>query len=213
MFLMIMNTKLKLNHMEILSLSKEYYRTSHTTMERLKEPAKSDPPKTVFFKSIEEKGTILDFRNAASHARNVQQIKNIKKTMEELPGDSTLELIDMLKQGNRDKENAFVRKVETSSDPCVVLTTDQQLKDVERFCTNPSQFSILGVDPIFNFWRLLCDSYYIQASPSPNQRRQESSPDWTNPSSPQKRTIQILRALVYHDKAKCKNPKCSSIWY
>ena len=182
-------------------------------MERLKELAKSDPPKTVFFKSIEEKGTISDFRNAASHARNVQQIKNIKKTMEEQPGDSTLELIDMLKQGNRDKENAFVCKVETSSDPCVVLTTDQQLKDVERFCTNPSQFSILGVDPTFNFWRLLCDSYYIQASPSPNQRRQESSPDWTNPSSPQKRTIQILRALVYHDKAKCKNPKCSSIWY
>ena len=96
-------------------------------MERLKELAKSDPPKTVFFKSIEEKGTISDFRNAASHARNVQQIKNIKKTMEEQPGDSTLELIDMLKQGNRDKENAFVRKVETSSDPCVVLTTDQQI--------------------------------------------------------------------------------------
>ena len=64
-------------------------------MERLKELAKSDPPKTVFFKSIEEKGTISDFINAASHARNVQQIKNIKKTMEEQPGDSTLELIDM----------------------------------------------------------------------------------------------------------------------
>ena len=76
--------------------------------------------------------------------------------MEEQPGDSTLELIDMLKQGNRDKENAFVCKVETSSDPCVVLTTDQQLKDVERFCTNPSQFSILGVDPTFNF-----GDYYV----------------------------------------------------
>lgn len=63
-------------------------------MERLKEPAKSDSPKTVFFKSIEEKGTISDF-SAASHARNLKQIKNIKKTMEEQPGDSTLELIDM----------------------------------------------------------------------------------------------------------------------
>ena len=182
-------------------------------MERLKEPAKSDPPKTVFFKSIEEKGTISNFRNAASHARNVQQIKNIKKNHGRATWGFYTRADRHAKQGNRDKENAFVRKVETSSDPCVVLTTDQQLKDVERFCTNPSQFSILGVDPIFNFWRLLCDSYYIQASPSPNQRRQESSPDWTNPSSPQKRTIQILRALVYHDKAKCKNPKCSSIWY
>ena len=88
--------------------------TSHTTMERLKEPAKSDPPKKAVFKSIEEKGAISDSRNAVSHARNVQQIKNMKKTMEEQPGDPILELIDMLKQGNRDKENAFVRKVETS---------------------------------------------------------------------------------------------------
>ena len=70
-------------------LSKEYDRISHTIIEWLKELTKSDPP------SIEVNGTISDFRNAASHARNVQQIKNIKKTMEEQPGDSTLELIDM----------------------------------------------------------------------------------------------------------------------
>ena len=135
-------------------LSKEYYRISHTTIERLKEFFKSDPPKTAFFKSIEEKGTISDFRNAAGHARNIQQIKNIKKTMEEPPRDPLLELINMMKQGNGHKENAFVRKVETSSDPCDALTTDQQLKDVERFCKNPSQFSILGKDPSFNFTTL-----------------------------------------------------------
>lgn len=74
--------------------------------------------------------------------------------MKELLRDPLLELINMLKQGNRHRENAFVRKVETSSDPCVVLTTDQQLKDVERFCTNPSQFSILGKDPTFSFTTL-----------------------------------------------------------
>lgn len=129
-------------------LSKEYYRISHTIIEWLKELTKSDPP------SIEVNGTISDFRNAAGHARNIKQIKNIKKTMEELLRDPLLELINMLKQGNRHRENAFVRKVETSSDPCVVLTTDQQLKDVERFCTNPSQFSILGKDPTFSFTTL-----------------------------------------------------------
>ena len=120
-------------------LSKEYDRISHTTIEWLKELNKSDPP------SIEVNGTISDFRNAAGHARNIKQIKNIKKTMEELLRDPLLELINMLKQGNRHRENAFVR---------VVLTTDQQLKDVERFCTNPSQFSILGKDPTFSFTTL-----------------------------------------------------------
>lgn len=91
--------------------SSEYYRTSHTTMERLKEIANDGPPKTVFYKSIEEKGTISDFKNAASHARNVQQVKNIKKSVQEKPDDPMLELIEMLKHDNRDKQNAFVRKV------------------------------------------------------------------------------------------------------
>ena len=54
-------------------LSKEYYRISHTTIEWLKELTKSDLP------SIEVNGTISDFRNAAGHARNIKQIKNIKK--------------------------------------------------------------------------------------------------------------------------------------
>lgn len=53
-----------------------------------------------------------------------------------------LELIEMLKQGERDPKKAFVHKVETSSNPCVILATDHQLNDIKRFCTNPSQFSI-----------------------------------------------------------------------
>ena len=95
-------------------LSKEYYRISHTTIERSKELTKSDPP------SIEVKGIISDFRNAAGHARNIKQIKNVKKPMKKLLRDPLLELINLVKQGNRHRENAFVRKVETSSDPCVV---------------------------------------------------------------------------------------------
>lgn len=53
----------------------------------------------------------------------------------------------------------------------------------------------------------------MQASPSLTHRRQESSPDWTNPHSQQKGTIQLLQAFIYHDKARWKNPKCASVWY
>lgn len=41
--------------------------------------------------------------------------------------------------------------MDNSSDPCIVLASNQQLQDVERFCTNPAKFSILGVDATFNF--------------------------------------------------------------
>ena len=62
----------------------------------------------------------------------------------------------MLKEDARDPESAFVRKVDNSSDPCVVLATNQQLLDVERFCTNPAKFCVLGVDATFNFGK-----YYV----------------------------------------------------
>lgn len=62
-----------------------------------------------------------------------------------------LELMEMLKHENRDAEKAFGRNAETASDPCVVLTMNQQMRDVQRFCRNPAQFSVLGVDPTFNF--------------------------------------------------------------
>ena len=59
----------------------------------------------------------------------------------------------MLKEDARDSDTAFVRKVDNSSDPCVVLASNQQLLDVERFCTNPAKVSVLGVDATFNFGR------------------------------------------------------------
>ena len=41
----------------------------------------------------------------------------------------------------------FVRTVTASPEPMCILTNDQQLKDLERFCTNANSFSIVSVDP------------------------------------------------------------------
>ena len=47
------------------------------------------------------------------------------------------------------KPNAFVREVRTAPELSVVLTTDRQLTDIERFIAK-SNSSVLGVDPTFN---------------------------------------------------------------
>ncbi|XP_028411673.1 uncharacterized protein LOC114534428 [Dendronephthya gigantea] len=134
-----------------------YYRTSHTTKERLKELCmQGKPPASTFHESIEEQGGITEFKNAACHSRNVRQIKYVKETLKEKPGDQMMELLEMLKEGNRNADKAFVRKVETSSEPYVVLATNHQLNDVTCFCCNPAKFSVLGVDPTFNFGK-----YYV----------------------------------------------------
>lgn len=113
-------------------------------------------PKDVFHKSLEESGGILNLKSAGGHARDVKQIKNIKQKHQEKQGDDFVELMQMLKEDAREPEKAFVRKVDNSSDPCVVLATNQQLLDVERFCTNPAKFCVLGVDATFNFGK-----YYV----------------------------------------------------
>ena len=138
--------------------SSRYYRTSHTTKERISALCnQGKSPNVAFHESVAEQGSITQIRNAASHPRNVRPVKHIKSTtLVQQPNDQMLELIEMQKEGVRDTEKAFVRKVETSSEPCVILTTDQQLNDVAQFCSNSAKFCALGVDPTFNFGK-----YYV----------------------------------------------------
>ena len=133
-----------------------YYRTSDTTKQRLLQLSETYSPKEVFHRSLEEKGGILQLKSAGGHARDLKQIKNIKQKKQQNEDDEFVELLQMLKEDARDIENAFVRKVDNSSDPCVVLASKQQLRDIERFCTNPAKFCVLGVDATFNFGK-----YYV----------------------------------------------------
>lgn len=103
----------------------------------------------------------------------------------------------MLKEDARDPENAFVRKVDNSSDPCIVLATSQQLRDIERFCTNPAKFSVLGVDATFNFGK-----HYVTMTTYRHlllRTKEDSHPHWPNPSPPQKGARQLLRVVIYDD--------------
>ncbi len=45
----------------------------------------------------------------------------------------------------------FVRTEVAAPEPMAVLCTDQQLDDMVGFLTNPADFSVMGVDPTFNF--------------------------------------------------------------
>lgn len=42
-----------------------------------------------------------------------------------------------------------------------VLAKDQQLNDLVRFCCNPRQFSILGIDPTFNLGEFSVNCFYL----------------------------------------------------
>lgn len=67
-------------------------------------------------------------------------------------GNNFMQLWQMLYDA-RNPDTAFMRKVINSSNPCVLLVSNQQLQDVEQFCTNPTKFAILGEYATFNFGR------------------------------------------------------------
>ena len=139
------------------STEKPRYRTLDVVKSKLKEMVRTKAPKGAYFTSLEESGGVLGFRSAADHVRDMKQVQNIRQNITtEKQSDEFGELLQMLKEDQRNPDKALVRKVDNSGDPCIVLATQQQLTDVTRFCCNPAKFSILGVDPTFNFGR-----YYV----------------------------------------------------
>ena len=45
---------------------------------------------------------------------------------------------------------SFIHFVNFASGPCCVLASDNQLRNVVRFCTSPGASSVFGIDPTFN---------------------------------------------------------------
>ena len=58
------------------------------------------------------------------------------------------EMIQQAKLG--ESSGMFVRETRASPEPAFVLARDSQLNDLVRFCTSPTTFSVLTVDPTFN---------------------------------------------------------------
>ena len=59
-------------------------------------------------------------------------------------------LVLQCKEEDKAKETAYVRKVVAAPEPAAVLAFDWQMKDIDKFCTNPRHFSVFQVDPTFD---------------------------------------------------------------
>ena len=81
--------------------------------------------------------------------RNRRQVYNMKRNQGE-DSDALLSVMAMCKQSMDRDEEPFVRIVTSAPEPMCVMCTDNQLSDIERFCTDPACFSPLSVDPTFN---------------------------------------------------------------
>ena len=132
-----------------------FFGTLPSTSQAIKEKCPSLGPKAVVASVGKSVGGILDAHYPGQLPRNELQVSNYKRRE---PVKSSMtpgctkgnDLYAVMLQAHlEDKDKKFIRDVKVFPEPAIVVATDQQLYDIERFCCNPNEFSILTIDPTF----------------------------------------------------------------
>ncbi|KXJ06100.1 hypothetical protein AC249_AIPGENE22963, partial [Exaiptasia diaphana] len=147
--------------------NKPYKRTMKSTLEKIKDDVqKCVDPRKVIHNIIKSKGGIEQLRSGGELPRNRKQVYNAVQaaTRDNKIPDPLEYLMKKSKEELMDENTAFIRTVQSTPEPLIFLSTKHQLLDIERFCTNPENFCVLGVDATFE----LCD-YYLTFATYRNQ--------------------------------------------
>ena len=127
-----------------------------TTMD-IKKKCVSSGPKEVVVNIERSSGGIFDASDPGQLPRNEQQISTFKRHTPVNIGQKlscqgkSNELYSIMLQAHLEEGNEkFIRDVKAYPEPAIVLASEQQLFDLDRFCCNAAQFSILTVDPTFS---------------------------------------------------------------
>ena len=144
--------------------SRAFKRTMKSTRESVKDKLKELPPRQVSHAIVDEKGGIMKIESAGDFPRNRAQVYNLNREVKRQKVDSPIAtndpLVQILSKAKEEqqgrKEDMLIREMPLFPEPIIFLATEQQLVDIERFCTNPEKFCILGVDSTFQ----VADFYY-----------------------------------------------------
>ena len=137
-----------------------FSRCKPSTIKKLKCSAEIKPPTKALREVENTMGGVMDARSLCDLPRNRKQVYNINCTAKRhaesrlVSTSSNISCTDVLAQvmqkcKEAPSSQAYIRAVEAAPEPMCVLATDQQLTDLERFCTG-DPFGIIGVDPTFN---------------------------------------------------------------
>ena len=108
-------------------------------------------PTKVYNKVVMECGGILNASSCGSLPRNRKQVANAKSNLKIEPTvkDPLFSVMEECKQ-QQSRADPFLRMVQAAPDAMCLLANSRQLNDMARFCTDPNQCCVLGIDPTFN---------------------------------------------------------------
>ena len=97
-----------------------------------------------------------DLYSARCHAKRKKLASTCPRSVDSgasASRDSVWMLLERAKHEEEiSKEDVFIRECKIHPALFVVLATKKQLSEMAQFCTNPSEFSVLAVDPTFNIF-------------------------------------------------------------
>ena len=157
-------------------------RTPHRNSKALVRTGKR--PSEVYDTVFQEKGGLMKADSLSLLPRQSQP-GNFKTALRETSEkDEFWTIANMSKEEAKDG-HPFVRFPDCSTGN-VFLADDRQMADLQRFCTNPQRFGVLGVDTVFN-----CGNFYATPTTYPHlllvDKKTLKSPTMMGPVSVHKR--------------------------
>ena len=136
-----------------------FRRTKPSTLKLMKNMVTSNNRPLKVLRDVENmRGGVMHAKLSCDLPRNRRQVYNLKSAVKVdegsssnsgiLRSDTLAQIMNTCKQ-TCSSSDAFIRSVEAAPEPMCVLSTDQQLADLERFCMGAPS-SVLSIDPTFN---------------------------------------------------------------
>ena len=126
-----------------------FFRTVESAKKRHQEIAASNKPREAIYRATQECGGELEAKGMSHLPRNVQQIKNYRRSGHSKDSNVLYSVMLQCKLAEGTSE-AFVRDVKAAPEPQSVLFFDWQLRDLVRFLTNENLFSIFTADTTYS---------------------------------------------------------------
>ena len=132
-----------------------FIRTKLSVVEKNRNSGKL--PKTIVSNVLQESDGFEGVQGQNDLVRNRPQTYNAKSRVKE-EKDEVVKVMDLYKR-ERKSEVHFIREINLAPEVSEFVSTEQQLIDIDRFCTKTSHYFILGFDATNNI-----GSYYVTIS-------------------------------------------------
>jgi hypothetical protein len=132
--------------------TESYCRTHPSTLSAIKDYGKDHAPKETITAIYTAEGGIIEANSVGKLPRNRQQVSNYRRgaTVPLCSKKSQKDPLFMVMEQSKLCGETFVRIVTATPEPMCIMATDNQLRDLERFSTNPNSFCVVSIDPTFS---------------------------------------------------------------